>query len=59
MAAGTAFGSLDGISTLYKHTVVKRSDGTVWAWGLNSSRQLGDTTNVNRRNPVPAPANTP
>lgn len=50
---------MDGISTLYTHTVVKRRDGTVWAWALNSSRQLGDTPNVNLRNPVPAPANTP
>ncbi len=58
-AAGTPFGLVTGISSFFKHTVVKRSDGTVWAWGLNSSYQLGDTTNVNRRNPVPAPANTP
>jgi alpha-tubulin suppressor-like RCC1 family protein len=58
-AAGTVFGSVNGISTFYKHTVVKRSDGTVWAWGLNSTYQLGDTTSVNRRNPVPAPANAP
>lgn len=58
-AAGTVFDSVDGISTLYTHTVVKRRDGTVWAWGPNRSRQLGDTPNVNRRNPVPAPANMP
>ena len=58
-AAGAVFGGVAGISTFFKHTVVSRADGTVWAWGLNSSYQLGDTTNVNRRNPVPAPAYTP
>ena len=63
-AAGTVFGSasgtgVTGISSYFKHTVVMRADNTVWAWGLNTSRQLGDTTNVNRRNPVAVPANTP
>ncbi|MEO8058177.1 MAG: immunoglobulin domain-containing protein [Burkholderiales bacterium] len=58
-AAGTVFGNVTGVSTWYQHTVVMRGDGTVWTWGLNSNYQLGDTTNVNRRNPVPAPAYTP
>lgn len=29
-----------------------REDGTVWAWGLNSSGQLGDGTKVTRSYPV-------
>ena len=28
------------------------SDGTVWAWGLNESGQLGDSTTVNRSYPT-------
>ena len=61
-AAGAVFGSVVAISSYHQHTVVYRNDGpngSVWAWGLNDSRQLGDTTNVNRRNPVPAPAYVP
>jgi alpha-tubulin suppressor-like RCC1 family protein len=28
------------------------SDGAVWAWGENSSGQLGDGTTINRNTPV-------
>ncbi len=31
-----------------KHSVVLKSDGTVWAWGDNVFGQLGDGTNVNK-----------
>ncbi|MCL2104189.1 MAG: RCC1 repeat- and reductase domain-containing protein [Kiritimatiellaeota bacterium] len=34
------------------HTVALKSDGTVWAWGLNSSGQLGDGTWENKFTPV-------
>ena len=30
-----------------------RSDGTLWAWGLDSDGELGDGTLVNRRTPLP------
>lgn len=33
VAAGTVFGAVTGISTVYQHTVAKRSDGTMRAWG--------------------------
>lgn len=33
-------------------TFVIRQDGTLWAWGLNSSGQLGDGTTTNRLTPV-------
>jgi alpha-tubulin suppressor-like RCC1 family protein len=29
-----------------------KSDGTVWAWGLNSHGELGDGTSINRSNAV-------
>lgn len=34
------------------HTVALASDGTVWAWGANSSGMLGDGTTVRRTTPV-------
>lgn len=34
------------------HTLAIKSDGTLWAWGLNDNGQLGDGTTVNRNVPV-------
>ena len=34
------------------HTVAIRRDGSLWAWGRNSSGQLGDGTAIDRRTPV-------
>lgn len=34
------------------HTIAARSDGTLWAWGQNTSGQLGDGTVTNRSSPV-------
>lgn len=53
-SSGLAFGNVVNIAALDSHTVVRRSDGTVWTWGSNVYRQLGDMTTVNRRNPVRA-----
>jgi len=36
----------------YSYTVVIKTDDTVWAWGDNSSGQLGDGTNTDRKTPV-------
>ena len=33
-----------------EHTVALKADGTLWAWGYNSSGQLGDGTSVTNRN---------
>jgi M6 family metalloprotease-like protein len=38
----------------YAHSISAHSDGTVFAWGLNASGQLGDSTLVDRRLPVRA-----
>lgn len=40
------------ISSGWKHTLALKSDGTVWAWGLNSHGELGDGTSFNRSNAV-------
>lgn len=58
-AAGTVFGNIAQIALTQTHAVVRRSDGSVWSWGYNGYRQLGDTSNVNRRNPVQVPISSP
>jgi alpha-tubulin suppressor-like RCC1 family protein len=34
------------------HALAVRSDGTVWAWGLNEDGELGDGTTTDRNTPV-------
>ncbi|MCL2712684.1 MAG: hypothetical protein FWD37_05385, partial [Methanomassiliicoccaceae archaeon] len=45
-------GSVSTIAAGIEHSVALKSDGTVWAWGLNNYGQLGDGTTTNRPNPV-------
>lgn len=40
------------VSAGYTHTAALRTNGTLWAWGCNSSGQLGDGTVVNKSSPV-------
>ncbi len=39
-----------------EHSLALKNDGSVWSWGANGSRQLGDGTTVFRGLPVPVPA---
>jgi alpha-tubulin suppressor-like RCC1 family protein len=34
------------------HSLALKNDGTVWAWGYNTSQQLGDGTTTQRTTPV-------
>lgn len=43
-------------SSAANHTLYRRSDGTVWAWGLNNKSQLGDGTTTSSPTPVQAAA---
>jgi alpha-tubulin suppressor-like RCC1 family protein len=36
----------------YRHSAGRRDNGTLWAWGRNTSGQLGDGTTTNRSSPV-------
>jgi len=40
------------LDTSGTHTVAIQTDGSLWAWGLNSHGQLGDGTTITRYSPV-------
>jgi alpha-tubulin suppressor-like RCC1 family protein len=40
------------IASGVSHTLALKADGTIWAWGLNTSAQLGDNTTTNRPQPI-------
>jgi len=46
---GVGFSGVIAISGGYDYSLALKSDGTVWAWGVNSFWQLGDGTNVGYR----------
>ena len=51
----TQVSSLTGIVSVsagQHHSLALKNDGTVWAWGWNSSGQLGDGSTTNRSAPV-------
>ena len=48
VAAGGAYTSTGAVG----HSMALKSDRTLWAWGRNSSGQLGDGTGLNRTTPI-------
>jgi alpha-tubulin suppressor-like RCC1 family protein len=44
------------VATREAHTLVLKSDGTLWSWGSNNKGQLGDGTTTERDTPVAATA---
>jgi alpha-tubulin suppressor-like RCC1 family protein len=49
---------LDGVIAIaagHEHSLAVKSDGTVWAWGLNIAGQIGDGGGVQRTAPVRVP----
>jgi alpha-tubulin suppressor-like RCC1 family protein len=40
------------VATGYYHTVAVHTDGTLWAWGINTKGELGDGTQLSRNAPM-------
>ena len=51
-AALGAFSTEPMVAAGGAHSLALKSDGTVWAWGWNAQRQLGDGTGTERSTPV-------
>ena len=51
-ADGSGLSGVVGVSAANGHSVYLKSDGSVWAAGLNGNGQLGDGTTTQRTNPV-------
>ena len=62
--ASDEFAKVEGITGViamnagYRHMIVIRKDGTVWAWGSNSSGQLGNGATDDSLKPVQLPSLT-
>ena len=48
----SGFSDVQTIAGGFYHSLALKSDGTVWAWGYNTYRQLGDGTTTQRNFPV-------
>ena len=51
-APASSTGCFTKVSGGTQYAVAIKTDGTLWAWGLNSDGQLGDGTTTNRVSPV-------
>lgn len=50
--AGAVWAAIPAVSAGGSHSLALHSDGTLWAYGLNQTGQLGDGSGVNRLTPV-------
>ena len=48
VSGGSALSNVVEIAAGAAHSIARKSDGTVWAWGNNAFGQLGDGTNTER-----------
>ena len=58
LAGTTGATAISGVTQIAQgggHTLARRADGTVWAWGQNNYGQLGDGTTASRTVPGPVP----
>ena len=55
--SGESYDKIAAISAGHAHSVALKTDGSLWAWGNNSSGGLGDGTNIQRGTPVQIGAN--
>ena len=51
-SSGGGDGQIKQVSVSASHTVVIKTDGSLWAWGLNSRGQLGDGTTTDKNIPI-------
>ncbi len=49
--AGLSWAAASKVATGYDHSMVIRSDGTLWIWGANQYGQVGDGTSSDRLTP--------
>ncbi|WP_068468395.1 PKD-like domain-containing protein [Candidatus Protochlamydia phocaeensis] len=59
VGGGTPFTDVVSIAGGGFHSLALKSDGTVWAWGLNNGGQLGNGTNANSNLPLQVGGGTP
>lgn len=52
MLDSSPFTGVVAVAAGLNHSLAIKSDGTVWAWGSNDWRKLGDGTYIDRHNPV-------
>lgn len=53
--ANTMVSGIVSVAGGFEHSVAVKSDGTVWAWGANGFKQLGDGTITDRKNAIKVP----